>query len=175
MLTPREIENKRFTVVRLRPGYDQEEVDDYLDKVHDTVLKMEAMTVRHTPPDGTTQVIPPQPQVSPTSLERLLIAAEQAAEQTRYEAKVEAEQSAIRARDEAEVLLGNTRIDATSIIENARKQAEAIVNDATAEKHRQIGELEEQRARLKEKVDELTRAETEVTTRMRNALERWNT
>ena len=32
-LTPEEVVNKRFTIVKFREGYDQDEVDDFLDEV----------------------------------------------------------------------------------------------------------------------------------------------
>jgi uncharacterized protein YqfA (UPF0365 family) len=51
--------------------------------------------------------------------------------------------------------------------------AAAIIQEGQDERHKAIGLLEDQRAQLKEKVDELLRAEAEVTARMRNALERW--
>src|SRR6201987_4511808 len=32
-LTPADVRNKQFSTTRLRPGYDEEEVDDFLDQV----------------------------------------------------------------------------------------------------------------------------------------------
>lgn len=159
MLTPREIEQKKFTVVRLRAGYDQDEVDDYLDMCANTV----GHYMGNVGSNAATQAIPVQPQISPTSLERLLVAAEQAAAATRDDAESEAAR-----------IKGGAAVEAARITDEAAEQAKVIVAEGTAERHRQIGELEDQRARLKEKVDELIRAETEVTARMRKALERWN-
>src|SRR5690348_343647 len=33
LLTPEDVRNKQFSTTRLRPGYDEEEVDDFLDQV----------------------------------------------------------------------------------------------------------------------------------------------
>lgn len=160
MLTPAQINSKQFKLVHLRTGYDQEEVDDFLDQVHEDYLHLHQQ-IRNTPPQGTPQ--PPQSAVTLAGAERLLVAAEAAAEQAKEEAGLQASEIVTNAHEEA-----------STIIANARKQAEALITEATADKHRAIGELEEQRGHLKEKVDELIRVEQEVTTRMRTALERWN-
>lgn len=37
LLTPDDVKNKLFTTVRLREGYNQVEVDNFLDEVYDTL------------------------------------------------------------------------------------------------------------------------------------------
>lgn len=178
MLTPAQINSRKFKVVHLKSGYDQEEVDDFLDRVQEDYEYLYAgKNQKPAAPEPRTQALPLpiQPQISPSSLERLLVAAEKAAEETKAEAHTKADELANQTQAAAKEMLQAAHTEARQITENARKQAEAIVTDATAEKHRAIGELEEQRAHLKETVDGLIRVETEVTTRMRNALERWNT
>lgn len=183
MLTPQQIDTKRFTVVRLRSGYDQDEVDNFMDRViRDYEFLYDNRNYIPFPPTptshGVTQAMPKVPDVDPPTpsemIAKVLAVAEDTASKHVHDGKVEAEQLRLKAKDEAEILIGNTQVDATSILENARRQAEEIVSSANGERHRIIGELEERRHDLKEKVDELIRAETEVTTRLRNALERWN-
>jgi len=41
-LTPADVRNKQFSTTRLRPGYDEEEVDAFLDEVCHTVNRLAA-------------------------------------------------------------------------------------------------------------------------------------
>lgn len=184
MLTPQQIDGKQFKLVHLRTGYNQNEVDDFLDRVQRDYEYLYENRNRNTPPHGVSQVtqpmsvvppLPPDPPAPSEMIAKVLAVAEETAQKHVHEGKIEAETLRLKAQDEAEVLIGNTQMEATSIVENARRQAEDIVSKANGERHRIIGELEERRVDLKEKVDELIRVETEITTRLRNALERWNT
>jgi DivIVA domain-containing protein len=42
MLTPADVRNKQFSTTRLRPGYDEEEVDVFLDEVEDVIARLTA-------------------------------------------------------------------------------------------------------------------------------------
>lgn len=170
MLTPRQIENKQFRVVHLRGGYDQNEVDDYLDKVAETVDQLSQPRIK--PGDQDTQVMAPvmlpvplpkeDPPTPSEMIAKILAVAEETADKHIHEGKVSAEEIRLRAQDEVEALKAQAQMDAA-----------AIIQEGQDERHKAIGLLEDQRAQLKEKVDELLRAEAEVTARMRNALERW--
>lgn len=160
MLTPQDIERKQFTSVRFKEGYDQVEVDNFMDLVCDeytqVVRKLQSSEDRLN--NQQTQNI-----VTVSGAERLLVVAEAAAEKCKEEAQVEADSIVTRAAAEA-----------SRIAEEAQEQARGIVAEGTAERHRQIGELEDQRSRLKEKVNELTRAEGEILSTLRKALDNWD-
>src|SRR3954468_14678390 len=39
-LTPEDVQNKRFTTTRFRPGYDEDEVDAFLDEVESELTRL---------------------------------------------------------------------------------------------------------------------------------------
>ena len=39
-LTPEDVQNKRFTTTRFRPGYDEDEVDAFLDEVETELTRL---------------------------------------------------------------------------------------------------------------------------------------
>ena len=39
-LTPEDVQNKQFTTVRLREGYDMQEVDEFLDEVEAELVRL---------------------------------------------------------------------------------------------------------------------------------------
>src|SRR3954454_18556450 len=39
-LTPEDVQNKRFTTTRFRPGYDEDEVDSFLDEVESELSRL---------------------------------------------------------------------------------------------------------------------------------------
>jgi DivIVA domain-containing protein len=155
MLTPQAIEKKKFATTRFKEGYDQSEVDAFMDQVvADYTELYRQMNMQAQRASVATQVLPAatsQP-VSIESATRLLAATEVACAQYEQEAKAEA----VRITDEAVA------------------QAKKIVDEGTTERHRQIGELEDHRSKVQTKVDDLVKVEAEVTTRLRDALERWN-
>ncbi|MFE6223039.1 DivIVA domain-containing protein [Streptomyces sp. NPDC057854] len=146
MLTPADIGKKQFGTTRLREGYDQDEVDDFLDLVEADyrsalarVTDLEASVVRlrsdlavaqRASADAVTSVIPVPPAAG---AERILAAAQRTADQVEAEANTEA--GKIRAA---------ARADADSIKHTAEAERQAILN-----------RLETERAELAEKIEML--------------------
>jgi DivIVA domain-containing protein len=173
MLTPRQIEETRFTSTRVKAGYDQGEVDDFLERVqsdYETLYHSTAAT-EVLPVVKAAPVAPEQPS---EMIAKILTVAEETAAKHIAEAHSEAVRIVAKANADAKDITDGAEFGATELVAAARGEVETLRHEAESERHRAIGELEDKRAKLKEKVDELIRVETEVTTRLRNALERWN-
>jgi DivIVA domain-containing protein len=180
-LTPEDVHNKQFTTVRLREGYDEEEVDAFLDEVEAELTRLlrenEELRAKlaqaaraaaaqpqvpqrreptpipaslpapvPVPAQMPVPVAPPQPQLSSggDSAARVLALAQQTADQAIAEA-----------RNEANKIVGEARTRSEGIERDARSKADALERDAQ-EKHRvAIGNLEQTRASLDRKVEDL--------------------
>jgi DivIVA domain-containing protein len=145
MLNPRDIEQKVFTVVRLREGYSQPEVDDFLDQVVTSYSQVYAeldgyKKVRLEAEEAPTQVIPlVEPELMAAS--RIVQVAERTAEE---------------------------------MIEDAKATALEIIEDGKRERHALMGEMEERKARLQAQLNELAVAQSNVQRRLKAALEAIN-
>jgi DivIVA domain-containing protein len=200
-LTPEDVHNKQFTTVRLREGYDEEEVDAFLDEVEAELTRllreneelraklaaatraaasaqvapmdrppMDRMPQRRDPVPIPPQLPAPmpvpvqqhQPQFQPggDSAARVLALAQQTADQAIAEA-----------RNEANKIVGEARTRSDGMEREARAKADALERDAQ-EKHRvAIGTLEQARASLERKVDDLRAFEREYRQRLKSYLE----
>jgi DivIVA domain-containing protein len=202
-LTPEDVHNKQFTTVRLREGYDEEEVDAFLDEVEAELTRllreneelraklaaasraaaqsaqlapmdrppMERMPQRRDPVPIAPQLpapvpVPvPQPQMPQfqpggDSAARVLALAQQTADQAIAEA-----------RNEANKIVGEARTRADGLERDARGKADALERDAQ-EKHRvAMGTLEQARASLERKVEDLRAFEREYRQRLKSYLE----
>jgi DivIVA domain-containing protein len=202
-LTPEDVHNKQFTTVRLREGYDEEEVDAFLDEVEAELTRllreneelraklaaatraaaaaqqqqpmdrppMDRMPARREPvpipaqlpapmPVPVPQPQPPQFQPGGDSAARVLALAQQTADQAIAEA-----------RNEANKIVGEARTRADGMEREARGKADALERDAQ-EKHRvAMGTLEQARASLERKVEDLRAFEREYRQRLKSYLE----
>src|SRR3954462_791100 len=108
-LTPEDVQNKRFTTVRFKEGYDEEEVDGFLDEVEAELRRLlgENDELRRAPkpvaaPAPTPAPAPAAP--APRAEEpqeaalRTLLLAQRTADEAIAEAKAEAEQIVASAR-----------------------------------------------------------------------------
>lgn len=146
MLTPADINQMRFGTTRLREGYDQDEVDNFLDRVAEDYqrlvaevnrLNSENATLRKLsrPPASEAPTVMQAPVAAPPSAvaEKLLQAAEQAAQQHEAEAKAKAEE-----------MVREAGARGAKIIEEASEAAERIKSEGVAEKYRRNEELDRQ-------------------------------
>jgi DivIVA domain-containing protein len=154
-LTPADVRNKQFSTTRLRPGYDEEEVDAFLDEVEaalDELIQENeelraklAEVLRGKPPVSLTpqadvpDMMPepirheperrPEPvMMSPRPVEDNMDTVARVlalAQQT-------ADQAIADARREADETLGRARREADDILTKARRQSEQITSDARA-------------------------------------------
>jgi len=215
-LTPEDVHNKQFTTVRLREGYDEEEVDAFLDEVEAELTRllreneelraklsaasravaaaqqqgppmdrppmdrsqmdrmpvpMDRMPQRREPTPIPAQLPAPMPvpiqQAQPMQFQpggdsaaRVLALAQQTADQAIAEA-----------RNEANKIVGEARTRADGLERDARGKADALERDAQ-EKHRvAMGTLEQARASLERKVEDLRAFEREYRQRLKSYLE----
>lgn len=143
MLTPADIDGKQFSTTRIKEGYVQDEVDDFLDRVSEDYkfleaqikrLESENVTLRRVSEsraDAATTVIPAVAQTPSAVAERMLAAAEQAAQEHEAEAKAKADD-----------IVREAGAQGAKVIEDAHAAAERIKADGLAEKYRRNDELE---------------------------------
>lgn len=165
MFTPADIENKRFTTTRLKEGYDQDEVDAFLDgcgealgdlqrKLADAeqrVKVLQAQNQRLT--EAPTSVQAP---ASPSAVaEKLIAAAEVAAKQHEAEAREKADEAVRDAAAKAARMVEQATDAAKKIEQTAKDEAERIKNDGYAEKYRKFEELERKTQQKQTALNEL--------------------
>src|SRR5579875_646205 len=160
-LTPADVRNKQFSTTRLRPGYDEEEVDAFLDEVEaelDRLLQeneelraklAEFMRGGKTPapalssplPEAQPELMAPEPPRPPEPERRpepVMMGVAPAEDNMDTAARVlalaqqTADQAIADARREADETLGRARREADDILSKARRQAEQITGDARA-------------------------------------------
>jgi DivIVA domain-containing protein len=156
-LTPADVRNKQFSTTRLRPGYDEEEVDTFLDEVEAELDRLiqenEELRAKLTecmrgkvPALHTSPVIEPKPDLmapeppplEPKQPEPAMMGMPHAEDNMDTAARVlalaqqTADQAIADARREADETLGRARREADEILGKARRQAEQITGDARA-------------------------------------------
>ncbi|HEY0934807.1 MAG TPA: DivIVA domain-containing protein [Trebonia sp.] len=152
-LTPADVRNKQFSTTRLRPGYDEEEVDAFLDEVEAELDRLiqeneelrsklaevlrgggkPVMALSSPLSDPRPDTMAPDPMEQPPpprsyhSEDNMDTAARvlSLAQQT-------ADQAIADARREADETLGRARREADEVLTKARRQAEQITGDARA-------------------------------------------
>src|SRR5436305_49784 len=160
-LTPADVRNKQFSTTRLRPGYDEEEVDAFLDEVEAELDRLiqeneelraklaEFMRGGKTPapalsspmPEAQPELIapePPRPEPERRQPEPVMMGVAPAEDNMDTAARVlalaqqTADQAIADARREADETLGRARREADEVLTKARRQAEQITGDARA-------------------------------------------
>jgi len=159
-LTPADVRNKQFSTTRLRPGYDEEEVDAFLDEVEaelDRLIQENeelrgklaevlrggkapvALNAPHADPPP--ELIPPEPpRIEPERRpqEAVMMGMKPVEDNMDTAARVlalaqqTADQAIADARREADETLGRARREADEILTKARRQSEQITSDARA-------------------------------------------
>jgi DivIVA domain-containing protein len=160
-LTPADVRNKQFSTTRLRPGYDEEEVDAFLDEVEAELDRLiqeneelraklaevlrggkatAALGAPHSePPQELMAPEPPRhepermPQPEPVMMApRPIEDNMDTAARVLALAQQTADQAIADARREADETLGRARREADEILTKARRQSEQITSDARA-------------------------------------------
>src|SRR6202050_1884914 len=159
-LTPADVRNKQFSTTRLRPGYDEEEVDAFLDEVEaelDRLIqeneelraklaevlrggKVPALNAPHAEvPADLMPVEPPRHEPEPVRPpEPVMMPTRPAEDNMDTAARVlalaqqTADNASADARREADETLGRARREADDILTKARRQSEQITSDARA-------------------------------------------
>jgi len=153
------VRNKQFSTTRLRPGYDEEEVDAFLDEVEaelDRLIqeneelrgklaevlrggKVPALNAPHAEaPADLMAAEPPRHEPDPRAPEPVIMPTRPAEDNMDTAARVlalaqqTADQAIADARREADETLGRARREADDILTKARRQSEQITSDARA-------------------------------------------
>lgn len=203
-LTPEDVHNKQFTTVRLREGYDEEEVDAFLDEVEAELTRllreneelraklaaatraaaaaqqappmmerppMERMPARREPVPIPSQLPAPMPVPIPQPQPQQFQPGGDSAARVLALAQQTADQAIAEARNEANKIVGEARTRADGMEREARGKADALERDAQ-EKHRvAMGTLEQARASLERKVEDLRAFEREYRQRLKSYLD----
>src|SRR5580692_997563 len=160
-LTPADVRNKQFSTTRLRPGYDEEEVDAFLDEVEaelDRLIqeneelraklaevlrggKSSVSALRSPLSDPAPATMAPEPRMEPERRqpEPVMMGGMphiednmDTAARVLSLAQQTADQAIADARREADETLGRARREADEVLTKARRQAEQITGDARA-------------------------------------------
>lgn len=179
-LTPEDVANKQFTSTRLKPGYDEQEVDEFLDEVEAELTRLHreneelraklasAQRALAAAGEGRTAatVAAPAPAPAPTPPPTAAVPSGPQTNPTEAAAGILA--MAQRTADEH---IAEARTQADRIVGEARTRADQLRREAE-EKHQQtIGALENERVTLERKLDELRAFEREYRSRLKTYLE----
>lgn len=193
-LTPEDVVNKRFQPTKFREGYDQDEVDDFLDEIVVELrrLNQENDDLRRQLSEGSTgtsqTAAVPAPVAASTQTEE--VREEKKPEEPKVEApKVEERpapapapvQQTGGAESAAGVLamaqkLHDEYVNAgveqrDKIIAEAQIEASGLVNDAQEKSRKTLGALEQQKAVLERKVEQLRSFERDYRSRLKAYIE----
>jgi DivIVA domain-containing protein len=199
-LTPEAVDNKEFTTVRLREGYDMQEVDEFLDEVAAELSRMyrENEELREklgavTQGGGIASSVdtlggpqrqaegpkpPPQgrapaaPTGAPTeAAAKVLALAQKTADELVADAKLEADRLLADARQRADKIDSESSAKVSKIENDARGRADALEREAQQRHQQVVGKLESEREHLDSQVQNLKAFEREYRSRLKAYLE----
>ncbi len=165
LLTAEDVLNKAFQKTRYREGFDQDEVDEFLDEVADTIAALTAERdelQRRLAAGGGAPVTGATPQAVPSGS---LIAA---ATDPNPPSATTMLAMAQKLHDDY-VQAGEAERE--KIMDDARAKAEDIVRQAEKDAQERLGSLEAERAELERSIDDLRRFERDYRGHLRNYLE----
>lgn len=185
-LTPEDVQNKTFGASGLgRKGYDETEVDDFLDEVYDDMLRLtreneelntklsacqrslaaaqEQLRQQAAAPAPATAPVPaaaPEPVPSPAPAPPAAPAPAEAAAGILALAQRTADEHVAEAKKQADGIVGD-----------ARSRADQIARETEERQRRTLGALEHERSELERRVEGLRAFEREYRSRLKNYLE----
>lgn len=168
-LTPEEVVNKRFTIVKFREGYDQDEVDDFLDAVVVELRRLgtendelrQQLQAAKAQADAAPAVSASDFPVSPV----VAAAVPSAAEASNSHSLLEL----ARKLHEEHVREGLTKRD--QLIRDGQENSARLVRDAEAQARAVLGQLELDRKAIENTIDELREFEHDYRGRLREYIE----
>lgn len=197
-LTPEDVQNKEFTPVRLREGYDMAEVDEFLDEVEAELarlyreneeLREKLAAVTRGGPAASAEPMPParQPQqkagpapAAPAPMTgvsahdaaaKVLALAQKTADELVADAKAEADRLLSDARSRAQQLDADTKAKSAKIETELRERREQLDRESQQRREQILGQLETERERLELALEELRAFEREYRSRLKAYLE----
>jgi len=186
IITPEEVRNRQFSTTRLRPGYDEQEVDAFLDEAgaeldrlrrenREFALKF-AGTRRNAPEAEAALSAHDAPAGDEAGGDRcpatgIRALAQQVADQAIAAARRDAAETMAHARRRAEEIAQTATREASQAVSDATARAESLERDAR-ERHRQaIGSLGPLREELQMRADYLRAFEREYRAKLKAHLE----
>jgi DivIVA domain-containing protein len=168
-LTPEDIVNKRFQQTKFREGYDQDEVDDFLDQV---VVEMRRLSSENA--DLTQKLAAAKTQSDEISESAPAIAMQAAVLSASVPSAADANNShslleLARKLHEEHVREGLTKRD--QLIRDGQENAARLVRDAEAQAKAVIGQLEIDRKVIENTIDDLREFEHDYRSRLREYIE----
>jgi DivIVA domain-containing protein len=168
-LTPEDVVNKRFQITKFREGYDQDEVDDFLDSV---VVELRRLTVENDDlkaklaaanarSEDAVVEAPSYPAASVVAAAAVPSAADAGNSHSLLELA--------RKLHEEHVREGLTKRD--QLIRDGQENAARLVRDAEAQARAVIGQLELDRKAIENTIDELREFEHDYRGRLREYIE----
>jgi DivIVA domain-containing protein len=189
-LNPEEVVNKRFSATKFRQGYDEEEVDEFLDEVVAELRRLnaengelrqklsacESRVAELTRQGVQTQAAPaaakpaPEPEPTPAPVAVAAPAPAPAPAQTMSGPESAAGMLALAQKlHDEHVEAGKT--ERNKIISEAQAHAARLVREAEQKQRETLGNLEQQRQVLQTKVEQLKSFEREYRSRLKAYLE----
>jgi DivIVA domain-containing protein len=197
-LTPEDVVNKRFQATKFREGYDQDEVDDFLDEVVNELRRLNeendelrtkltscerrvgelsrATVAREATPEPVAaplQAPPPQP--APVPVPVAAVVPEPTRVTSQLEAAGQGPEAAAGMLALAQKLhdeyVRNGEQQRDRIVGEAREHANRLMREAEEKQRQTLGSLEQERSLLERKIDELRAFEREYRSRLKSYLE----
>ena len=156
-LTPQDVQNKEFLTVRLREGYDMQEVDQFLDEVEAELRRLNEENERLRAEVASAGQAPAAETAAPADVDAAREAAEQARVTDTGLARAvgdveDAPQAALtiltHAQTAADNLINEAQAKADELVTDATATAETLVSDATERAERLDAETEQRRLEL---------------------------
>ena len=192
MLTADDVLNKKFQATKFREGYDQDEVDDFLDDIVNTLRAVQGENDELTAKLATAEsriadlsragaskgsaepVKPPEPEPTPVVAPAPVVAAV-VAPPVAVTARTSEPESATGMLALAQKLhddyVRSGQEEGDRIITEAKTQGSRIVREAEQTSHQTLTQLEKERSLLERKIDELRVFERDYRTRLKSYLE----
>lgn len=174
LLTAEDVLNKAFSKTKYREGFDQDEVDDFLDEVAQTISSL--IAERDDLAQRLAQAQAGQPAAAPAAVSAAVVDEPvrentnllQAATDPTPPTATGMLAMAQKLHDEY-VAAGETERD--RIIDEAKVKAESIVGQAETDAKARLDELSAERTDLESKIDDLRRFERDYRSRLKGYLE----
>lgn len=183
LLTADDVLNKKFQATKFREGYEQDEVDEFLDEVVEAMRQLEAENAdlkakleaanRRVAELGEGGAVPAAAPVSPVAAP-----AEPSIAMPSLAGGGDGSQGPAAASGMLELAqrlhdehVANGKAEGERIVTEARSTGEQIVREAEDQRNRTLAQLEKERSGLEHKIDELRRFESDYRTRLKSYLQ----
>ena len=191
-LTPQDVRDKKFTTTRFKPGYDEDEVDAFLDEVEaelgqlvteNTVLRDRVTVLEAAPPpvadqayaapvtDPVAASAAPADELPAAALTGPNAEMEEMLRRTLLLAQRTADQAVAEAQAEAERVKAEAQAHAERLVGEAQTEAERHEREATARREAAVAAIEADRRSIEAQVEALRGFEREYRTRLKAYLE----